>query len=129
MRWMKWFSLATATLLIISCYQPWVIVGSKQIAISGVDASGTTFGRPGYFNLLLTTFYIILTLIPKLWAKRINIFVATINVAWVIRNFLLLSRCEAGECPEKQTFFYIFIFSGILMFVGALLTPANKKLV
>lgn len=126
---MKWFSLAAAAVLIMSCYNTWVIVGSKQIQISGVHASGTTFGKPGYFNLSLTAVYIVLTLIPRLWAKRVNIFVATINLAWVLRNYLLLSRCEAGECPEKQTFFYVYMLAGICMFIGALLTPADKKLV
>lgn len=129
MRWMKWFSLAAAALLIISCYNTWVIVGSQQIAISGVDASGTTFGKPGYFSLVLTIAYIILTLIPRLWARRINLFFATLNFAWVIRNYLLLSRCEAGECPQKQTFFYLYILAGVAMLIGALTTPANKKLV
>lgn len=124
---MKWFSLAAAVILIVSCYQPWIIVLSKQIIISGVDARGTSFGKPGYFNLLLTSFYIVLTLVPRLWAKRVNIFIATINMAWLFRNYLLLSRCEAGECPQKQSFFYIFILAGVCMFIGALLTPANKK--
>ena len=128
MRWMKWFSLLAAIILIFSCYQPWVIIGSRQLVINGVDATGTTFGKPGYFNLLLTILYLVFTLIPRLWAKRINIFVATINLAWVLRNYLLLSRCEAGECPQRQTFFYIFIIAGVCMFIGALLTPADKKL-
>ena len=127
MRWMKWFSLAAALLLIVSCFMPWVMIPGRQITITGVDATGTTFGKPGYFNLLLTMFYIVLTVIPRLWAKRINIFLATINIAWVFRNYLLLSRCEAGECPEKQNFFYLYILAGICMFVGALLTTTGKK--
>lgn len=125
---MKWFSLLVAIVLIVACFMPWVIISSRQIVITGINASGTTFGKPGYFNLLLTVFYIVLTLVPRLWAKRINIFVATINMAWVFRNYLLLSRCEAGECPEKQSFFYIFILAGVCMFIGALLTGTGKKI-
>ena len=106
----------------------WVIVPGKQIFISGVDAGGTAFGKPGYLNLLLSALYIVLTLVPKLWAKRVNIFIGTINLAWTFRNYLLLSRCEAGECPEKQTAIYIFLVAGIAMFLGALLTAPGKKL-
>jgi hypothetical protein len=125
---MKWFSIAAAITLIISCFMTWVIVPGKQIFISGVDAGGTAFGKPGYLNLLLSALYIVLTLVPKLWAKRVNIFIGTINLAWTFRNYLLLSRCEAGECPEKQTAIYIFLVAGIAMFLGALLTAPGKKL-
>lgn len=128
MQWMKWFSIAAAITMIATCFMTWVIVPGKQILISGVAAGGTTFGKPGYLNLLLSSFFILLTLIPRLWAKRMNLFVGTVNLAWTLRNYLLLSRCEAGECPEKQAAFYLFLAAGIAMFIGALLTSPGKKI-
>ena len=128
MQWMKWFSVVAAIALIASCFMTWVIVPGKEIFISGIDASGTSFGKPGYLNLVLGALFIVLTLVPRLWAKRVNIFVATINLAWTVRNYLLLSRCEAGECPEKQTALYIFLIAGIAMFAGALLTSPGKTI-
>lgn len=129
MQMMKWISIVAAITLISTCFMTWVIVPHKEIFISGIDATGTTFGKPGYFNLVLSVLFIVLTLTPRLWAKRVNIFVATINLAWTIRNYLLLSRCEAGECPEKQTALYVFLIAGIVMFIGALLTAPGKKTV
>lgn len=128
MRWMKWISLLAAITVIISCYYPWLTVPAKGIVISGVSAEGTTYGKPGYFNFLLTGLYLVLTMVPQLWAKRMNIFVAALNFAWSIRNFILLSRCEAGDCPEHQTFFYVYFIASIVMMVGALFTSTGKPL-
>ena len=127
MRWMKWVSIMAAVAMVISCFYPWVVVAERNITISGVDAAGTSYGKPGYFNLMLAGFYIILTLIPRLWARRINIFIATINFAWMIRNFLVLSRCEAGDCPEKKTGLFIFMFACLVMLFGAVTTPARVE--
>lgn len=121
-------SIAAVIAMIISCFFPWVIVPERSIVISGVNAAGTSFGKPGYFNLLLGSFYLVLTLIPRLWARRVNLFVATINLAWMLRNFLVLSRCEGGDCPEKQTAFYFFILACVVMIVGALTTSTGKKI-
>ena len=125
---MKWFSLVAAVTLIISCFFPWIVVPGKNIVISGVDSGNTAYGKPGYLNLLLSFFYIVFTLVPKLWAKRVNLAVATLNISWTIRNYLILSRCEGGECPEKQIAIYAFLFAGIAMLLGALLTSPGKKI-
>jgi hypothetical protein len=127
MRWMKWISLAAAIALIVSCFSPWVTIPGRNITITGIDATGTTFGKPGYFNLLMTGVYILLTFVPRLWAKRLNLIVAAINIAWAFRNFIILSRCEGGECPEKQTAFYIMLFASVVMLLGSLLTDTGKK--
>lgn len=124
MQWMKWISCIAAISLIIACFFPWIVIPGKDVVISGVNAANTTYGKPGYLNLLMAIFYLILTLIPRLWARRINLVVAVINLAWTLRNFLLLSRCEAGDCPDRQPAFFIFGLSALIMMIGALTTPA-----
>ena len=57
MRYIKWLGLAAALLLIITCFIPWVIIPSKNIVVSGTAAIGTNFGKPGYFNLVMVTFF------------------------------------------------------------------------
>ena len=117
---MKWLGLLSALLLIFSCFFPWVIIISKGITVRGVDSTGTNFGKPGYFHLFLSFLFIAFNFIERIWAKRINIFVVAINLAWAIRNYIIISACQGGECPEKQIAFYIVVFSSILMLVTAL---------
>jgi hypothetical protein len=124
---MKWVGLLAAVTVIVSCFFPWVILDSKDILISGIDASGTNYGKPGYMNLLLSGIYFILTLIPKIWAKRTNLFFSTLNLAWSFRNFILLARCEGGECPSRQPALTILLIASIIMLIALILTPLSTK--
>jgi hypothetical protein len=56
MRLMKWIGIAAAILLTISCFTPWVVIESKNITISGIDATGTNYGKPGYFHIIMAFF-------------------------------------------------------------------------
>jgi hypothetical protein len=120
MRWTKWTGLAAGILLIISCFSTWVVIASKNIIISGVDAPGTSFGKPGYLHLLFTFFFILFTFIPRIWAKRTNLLVTALNLAWAIRNYYIISSCRGGDCPEKQTGLYLVLLASLLMLASAL---------
>lgn len=124
---MKWIGILAAMIVIGSCFFPWVIIDSKNIIISGIDASGTNFGKPGYFNFLLCAVYILLALIPKVWASRTNLFFSTLNLAWSFRNFILLARCEGGECPSRQPALVIILIASLIMLVVLLFTPLATK--
>ncbi|HEX7905533.1 MAG TPA: hypothetical protein VF487_16785 [Chitinophagaceae bacterium] len=130
-RYMKWIGLGAALLLVISCFTPWVIIASKNITISGIDATGTKYGKPGYFNLLMTAFFLFFHFIPRVWAKRANLIVGALNLAWTLRNYFVLTFCMAGECPEKQTGLYLVTIAAIVMMIAALFPsmelPQQKK--
>ncbi len=120
MRWMKWAGLAAATLLIVSCFLPWVTITSKNIVVSGVDATSIGFGKPGYFHFFFCFFFIAFALIPRIWAKRINLLVTAMNMAWAVRNYLIISTCRGGECPEKHNGIYLILLASLLMLLAAL---------
>lgn len=114
-------------LLLLACTMPWVLIPSKQLVISGLDAGGTRYGKPGYLHLLLGLFYLIFTLIPAVWAKRANLLVVAFNMAWTIRNFLILSLCRGGECPQRLTGMYVLLLASILMLLAALFPKGPSK--
>ena len=112
--------IAAAILLVISCFATWVEIASKSIVITGVNAAGTNYGRPGYFNLLMTLFFVIFTLIPKIWSKRVNLLVTALNFAWTLRNYFVITACMAGECPKKHIGIYLLMFASFLMLASSL---------
>lgn len=120
MRWMKWVGVFAALQLIVACFLPWVHIEFRSIIITGVDSGGTNWGMPGNAHFLFAGIYLILGLIPKIWAKRTNIFIGGINLAWAVRNFIMIAGCEAGECPVKKIGLYLILFSSILMLIAAL---------
>lgn len=128
---MKWIGLIAVILLIISCFSTWVVVASKNISITGVDATGTNFGKPGYLHLVFSFFFILFNFILKIWAKRTNLLVTAFNLAWAVRNYFIISACRGGDCPEKYTGIYLVLLASVLMMVSALFPdiklPGQKK--
>ena len=127
MRYIKWVGLLAVVLLIGSCFLPWVIITSKNIIVSGVDSTGTNFGRPGYTHFVLSFFFIIFHIIPKLWAKRWNLVIVALNIAWAVRNYFIISMCREGECPEKQIGLWLAILGSVLMLLAALFPDIKLK--
>ena len=120
MRYMKWIGLFAVILLIVSCFLPWVIISSRNIVVSGVESTGTNFGKPGYTHFVMSFFFIIFHFIPRLWAKRSNLLVVALNIAWAIRNYFIISMCREGECPEKQIGLWLVLLASFLVLIAAL---------
>src|SRR5882672_7789911 len=115
MRWMKWTGVIASLLLIVSCFIPWVFIELKNLTVTGVDAIGTNFGKPGYFHLIMSFFFLVFSFIPRVWAKRSNLLITALNLGWAIRNYFIISACEMGECPVKKAGIIILIPASLLM--------------
>lgn len=120
MRHMKWVGLAAAVLMIVSCISPWAIIESKNLTLSGIDTTGTNYGKPGYFHFFMTAFFLICNFIPRIWAKRTNLLLTALNLGWAIRNYFIISACAGGECPVKASGIYMILLASVLMLVSAL---------
>jgi hypothetical protein len=117
---MKWIGFLATAALVIACFYPWVFIESKNYVVSGVAAENIRLGKPAYFHFLMAAIYLVLNFIPRVWAKRWNLLIAALNLAWAIRNYLLISGCSAGECPEKKWALYTVLVSSLLMLIAAL---------
>lgn len=127
MRWMKWIGWLSVILLVISCFTPWVYIASKQITVSGIAAPGTNFGKPGYFHFFFSFLFICFSILPRIWAKRTNVFIAGFNLAWAIRNYFLVTFCQMGECPEKKSGIYLIVIASLLMLLASMFPDMKLK--
>lgn len=113
--------------LIAVCFLPWSYVASKQLVISGMNTAGTSFGKPGMMNIILAAVSVLLFLLPKIWAKRTNLFIAALGLAWSIRNFLLVTSCLMGECPEKKAGIFLLLLCAALVLLMTLFPKIELK--
>lgn len=127
MQIVKWLTALTALLFLASHFFPWLIISSKDITVSALDATGTRFGKPGLASLLFISLFFLLNLIPRNWAHRACIILAALNLGWTVRNFTLLSMCYGGECPQRQSFFYVYLITGVLLMLFVLLQPVKLR--
>ena len=126
MKWIKWISIVAAIVLTVSCFFPWIIIKSKNITVTGMDVAGLAYGHYGYFLIPLAIIFILLQLINKIWAKRLNVAISAVIVT-IAFACLWIFRCEYGECPEKQTALYIMFACSIVVLLGSLLPDIKLK--
>src|SRR4051794_6934849 len=116
MKYSNYIGSITAVILISFCFLPWAYIDTIHATITGMRAEHTNFGRPGLLHICFSVLSIVFFLVPAVWAKRTNLFIGAFNFAWSIRNYLVITQCEVGECPHKQLgIFSIVFFSGLLL--------------
>ena len=117
MKYSQTIGIILCLLLIYSTTQPLVFIESRQWTITGWDAAGSSFGQSGKFLSFFATIAILFFALPFIWAKRFNMVFGSLLLAWSIRNFLILSTCQMGECPQKLWALYgcIVFSAGILL--------------
>lgn len=126
MKYSKWIGLAAVLVVIITCYRVWVFVPAAQLSIGGMFASGPqNFGKPGLMNIFFSFIAAIMFVLPAVWAKRLNFLFCGLNIAWAIRNYLLLSRCYGGECPQLTNALYILLAASGVMVVMCFLADVK----
>jgi hypothetical protein len=121
MQIMKGLAIATAVALIISCFLPWVSIEHKNIVVTGLHAEDIRLGKPGLIHVVLSSLFLLFLLLNKVWSLRTAFFISTFNIAWGVRNFVVLSSCSGGECPIKHVALYVVLIAPILATVFMLL--------
>jgi hypothetical protein len=128
MKYSSWIGLLAVITVIIVCYTAWVYMPSVQLEIGGLYANGKqNFGKPGIVNMVCSIGAGVLFMLPQIWAKRTNIFFCGFNIAWAIRNYILLTRCYMGDCPEKKAGLYILVIASAIMLLMALMPDVKIK--
>ena len=124
MQSIRWLSILTAAIIITACFFTWVSVEPKNFFVGGfVSSDNSRFGQPGILHTAFCSIIILLLLLNRVWSIRTSFFVAAFNVAWAVRNYVVISACSGGVCPEKHTGLYTILIGSVLLL---LLTPFIK---
>jgi hypothetical protein len=125
MKYSNLIGVAAALILIIACFLPWAYYPDIDKTFSGFFSERNHYGKPGKVLLFFACICMLLFVIPKVWAKRINLLAAVIIVAYGIKSFILFSSCYMGICPEKRAGLYLMIVSSIIVLISALLPEVS----
>lgn len=118
MQSVRWLSILIAAIIITACFFTWVSVEAKDFFVGGFYSSANSrFGEPGILHVAFCCIYILFLLLNKIWSIRTAFFTAAFNIAWAIRNFVVISACSGGLCPEKHTALYVILLGSILLIV------------
>jgi hypothetical protein len=127
MKYSQWIGIAAAVLLTIACYMPWAYFPDLGKEFTGFFSEQNRYGRPGRILTFFSAVMVMMFLIPKIWAKRINLFVAAITFAYAIRCYWLFTNCYRGICPEKRTGVFLLLLASAITLAAALLPDLATK--
>lgn len=115
-----WFSLAALALLAAACFMPWTYHGDIDKTFTGFFTEKNIYGKPAKSLLFLGGLTTLLAFIPKIWAKRMALLVAGLNIAYAVKNFLIFGSCYQGYCPEKKIGLFLMLLATVGLMVAAL---------
>ena len=129
MKYAHWIGTVACLLVIAGVFMPWVYIPSVSVTVSGWHAEGTQFGKPGLVPLVFSGLMLVLFHISKVWSRLIILILATLQLAWVIRNYILLTSSFIGEVPQKTVYLIAMVPLSIIILVMGMLanTPIQQK--
>jgi hypothetical protein len=125
---MRWLVFPLAALVMGACFFPWVEIETKHIVISGFRSGVGDYGQPGILHIVFCSFCLLFILLRRPWSVRTAFFISAFNIAWAVRNYIIVSACRGGICPAKQPALYILVAASLLLPVLTLAVrlPAAK---
>ena len=127
MKYSQWIGVVATLLLLVACFLPWAWYPDLQKNFTGFFSEKNIYGKPGRVFLVLGVFAVIFFLIPRVWAKRWNLFTGALILAFAIKSFILFSGCYSGICPDKKAGLWLMLGSALLILLMAVFP--DQKLV
>lgn len=127
MKYSQWIGIAAAVILVVACFLPWTFHPDLNKEFTGFFSENNMYGKPGKVFTWLAVIAIIFFLIPRVWAKRWNLLVGALTVAFAIKSFIVFSGCYRGICPSKLAGLWIMLLAAIVVLVMALLPDVKVE--
>jgi hypothetical protein len=118
--------MACCILLIVACFMPWAyyndptITTEAQRTFSGFYSYQNYYGKPGKFLVFFGSLSLLLKIIPKIWAKRIDLFLCAIAMAYGLKCFFEYRGVYGGVVPVVYPWLYIMNLSLLVMMAAAI---------
>jgi hypothetical protein len=127
MKYSQWIGIAAALLIIAACFMPWAYFPDLQKDFTGFFSEKNMYGRPGKVLIFFSVIEILLFAIPKVWAKRANILIAALTIAFAVKSYILYTSCYGGLCPDKRIGIFLMLGATLITLIAALVPDLPVK--
>jgi hypothetical protein len=130
-RILHWLGIVACLALIISCFLPWGYYADSQIAneadrvFTGFYSYKQYYGKPGIIFSFFAFMILGFMFLPKVWAKRANLFMSAFMLAYAIRTFIVFGSCYNNYCPQKLFGLYLMLGCTIIMMLASAFPNVN----
>ncbi len=129
-KYLHYIGLAACVMLIVSCFLPWGYYADLQQTFTGFYSYHNEYGKPGKFLAFFAALNFVFMLLPKVWAKRANMLICAITLAYAVKSFILFGSCYNNYCPEKLYGLYLMVGCAALILLASVFPNvklADKK--
>jgi hypothetical protein len=119
MKYYKLIGWCASALLVVSCFLPWTYYADLNKNFTGFFSEQNVYGKPAMFFIFFAIASVLLIRVDKIWSKRTHIFLAALNIGYLVKTYILFTSCYNAYCPEKRYGLYLLILScGVLLVVS-----------
>lgn len=123
--------LIASASLIAACFIPWVHYNNINETFTGFHVSrfstGNYYGRAGLVICVFTAIILLFMFVPKIWAKRTNLFLTAILFAYCIRTYIIFTSALFEGEVEKKAGIYLIIVLSFIMLASSLFPKLEAK--
>ncbi|MBK7883381.1 MAG: hypothetical protein IPJ81_06035 [Chitinophagaceae bacterium] len=124
---LQWVGVLACIALIISCFMPWAYYADINETFTGVYSYKNEYGKPGKYMIVIGVLAILFILLPRLWAKRVNMFLCGLLVGYSIKTYVMYTSCYNAYCPQKLPWIYVMLTATVFMLLAAIFTDFKIK--
>lgn len=132
-RILHYLGLAACLLLAASCFMPWAFYNDPSIndvsqrTFTGFYTFQNYYGKPGKFLCFFAALSLVLKLTPKVWAKRVDLFLCAFGSAYALWGFLKYTGVYSSVIPQAQIGLYLMLSAAVIMLLAAIFPDLKVK--
>jgi hypothetical protein len=116
--------------MVVACFLPWVHINSIHETMNGFNprpfATGNNYGKAGKFIVAITSIIFIGMVLPKIWAKRLNLFLSALLLAFVLRTYVIFTGSLFENEVIKKPGIYLIVISALLILFSSVFSKVNS---
>lgn len=117
--------------MILSCFLPWVHINTINETFTGFRvtrfSTGNYYGRAGITITIMTSITLLLMIVPKIWAKRMNLFVAALLLAYTLRTYVIFTNSLFPGEVDKLIGIYMIVLLAFVILFATVFPKLNLK--
>jgi hypothetical protein len=126
-KYLQRIGLIACLVLVVACFMPWTYHADLKETFTGFYSHDNHYGKPGLFLTGIAVIAFAFMYIPKVWAKRINLFVCAVGVGYAIKSYTLFTSCYNAYCPEKRTGIFLIMICTVIMLAASVFPDLKIK--
>ena len=130
-KYLHYTGIIACLALIAACFMPWVHYNNINETFTGFHvtkfSTGNYYGKAGITITVLTLIILLCMLLPKMGAKRLNLFIGALLVAYCIRTYIIFTSALFEGEVVKQAGIYLVVILPLIIMVAAVFPNIDKK--